>query len=203
MMTKIYIARHGNTFNPGDVVTRVGARTDMPLTEAGKQQGVALGKHFSEQALSFDVVFCSCLQRTRQTAKLALKEIHSDIEPVELDFLREIDYGPDENIAEEIVQARIGLQALDDWENKAIPPEGWIVDPDQLKKDWISFFDRSAEEYKDKTILVVTSNGIARFALQAIDENSSHSLKLKTGAYGIVQVIGKGHYEIERWNIRP
>ncbi len=202
-MTRIIIARHGNTFNPGDVVTRVGARTDMPLTESGRQQGTALGKHFSKLGLSFDAVFCSCLQRTRQTAELALKEIHSKLEPVVLDFLREIDYGPDENIAEEIVRERIGLQALEDWENKGIPPEGWIVDPEGLKRDWLAFFDRAATDYPEQTLLVVTSNGTARFALQAIDDSSSYSLKLKTGAYGIVAATeGKAHSVVE-WNIRP
>ena len=42
-MTDIYIVRHGNTFDKGDVVTRVGARTDLPLSRSGFAQAEALG----------------------------------------------------------------------------------------------------------------------------------------------------------------
>ncbi|MBR9836035.1 MAG: histidine phosphatase family protein, partial [Alphaproteobacteria bacterium] len=30
MARPVYIVRHGNTFDKGDTVTRVGARTDLP-----------------------------------------------------------------------------------------------------------------------------------------------------------------------------
>ena len=47
-MTTLIIARHGNTFNPGDTPTRVGKHTDMPLVEKGEAQGRALGRYLKE-----------------------------------------------------------------------------------------------------------------------------------------------------------
>ena len=34
--TRLVVARHGNTFGPKDVVTRVGGRTDLPLVASGR-----------------------------------------------------------------------------------------------------------------------------------------------------------------------
>ena len=34
-VTKLVVVRHGNTFNSGDVILRVGSATDIPLTETG------------------------------------------------------------------------------------------------------------------------------------------------------------------------
>ena len=56
-MKTLIIARHGNTFGPGDTPTRVGARTDLPLVESGKAQAKALGLHFLENGLVPDVVY--------------------------------------------------------------------------------------------------------------------------------------------------
>ena len=69
MKTTLIVARHGNTFSPGDVVTRVGARTDMPLSTSGLEQGWKLGLYLRDNDLLPDVVFTSALQRTQQTAE--------------------------------------------------------------------------------------------------------------------------------------
>ena len=45
-LVDIYIVRHGNTFDKGDVVTRVGARTDLGLSSSGQTQAEALAIHF-------------------------------------------------------------------------------------------------------------------------------------------------------------
>ena len=46
MVRKVYIVRHGNTFDKGDVVTRVGARTDLPLSSSGQTQAEQLAAYF-------------------------------------------------------------------------------------------------------------------------------------------------------------
>ena len=105
-MTRLVIARHGNTFAPGDIVTRVGGRTDLPLVASGRAQGEALGRHFAALGISFAAAFCSPLARTRQSAELILAQTGNDIEPASEAFLTEIDYGPDENRPEDEVRAR-------------------------------------------------------------------------------------------------
>ena len=39
-MKTLIIARHGNTFRPGETPTRVGSRTDLPLVEEERGRGI-------------------------------------------------------------------------------------------------------------------------------------------------------------------
>jgi len=47
-MSRIVICRHGNTFDKGEIVTRVGARTDLPLSTSGRTQAKILAKELSD-----------------------------------------------------------------------------------------------------------------------------------------------------------
>ncbi len=205
MTRTVYIVRHGNTFDPGDTVTRVGARTDLPLSTSGNAQAEALAAHFAGRHISFAEAYSSPLKRTMQTAEaiLAVQPMVMDLEFLE--FLREVDYGPDENMPEAKVEARIGKAALTAWDERAVVPSGWQIDPGAVTQAWKSFFGALAEDKQGGPVLVVTSNGIARFALQlALDgKTSPHALKLKTGAYGRIQVTTLSEYSVLDWNQRP
>ena len=72
-MTTLIIARHGNTFGPDDTPTRVGARTDIPLVEKGREQAKAIGKYLREQEMIPDVVYASKLKRAIETAEIAVQ----------------------------------------------------------------------------------------------------------------------------------
>ncbi|MBB35618.1 MAG: histidine phosphatase family protein [Hirschia sp.] len=207
MSRTVFIVRHGNTFDKGDVVTRVGARTDLPLSTSGQTQAEQLAAHFMlTQPDGFCAAWCSPLMRTRQTAEaiLSICENAPSLETAE--FLREVDYGPDENQPEEDVIARIGQDALDAWEAEAIAPPGWDVDPAGIVESWKAFFVSIGTLPADdlRPALVVTSNGIARFALKAaqVSPDAEFALKLKTAAYGITQVDAQGAAVIRDWNIR-
>ena len=201
-MTRIVICRHGNSFDKGDVVTRIGARTDLPLSISGIDQARGLAKQFSSgtSGFEFKLAFCSSLLRTYQTADFILTSGH-DVKSLDiLKFLTEIDYGVDENKPEEQVVARLGRDAITLWDEKAIPPEGWDVNPEELIQSWKDFFARYMDHEGD--ILVVTSNGIARFALDAVDEITTDApRKLRTAAYGIIE-IENGHSKLTAWDIR-
>ena len=204
-MTDIYIVRHGNTFDKGDTITRVGARTDLPLSASGHTQAEALALHFiTEVPVGFSAAYCSELQRTRQTAEavLAVRDAPPVLET--LDFLREVDYGVDENQPEDAVIARIGEAALAAWDRDAVPPPGWDVDPEALKGAWRDLLKSLASTSTDEPVLIVTSNGIARFVLDAITdfETQPESIKLKTGAYGRIRATGDV-VTLVSWNVRP
>src|SRR3990167_6115556 len=101
LMARLLVVRHGNTFDPGDVVTRVGGRTDLPLSASGKAQAGKLAAHFA--GTQFSAALASPLERTRATARAILGS-RSDAPALLIrGFLREIDYGPDENQPEETV----------------------------------------------------------------------------------------------------
>jgi len=201
-MSRIVICRHGNTFDKGDVITRVGARTDLPLSISGIDQARGLASYFSPEysEFQFELAFCSPLLRTYQTADFILTSGHDVKSLTILDFLTEIDYGEDENKPEEDVVARLGRDVIRLWDEEAIPPQGWYVNPEALIQSWKDFFKQYQNHECD--ILVVTSNGIARFALDAVDEIATDApRKLRTAAYGIVE-IENGHSKLTAWDIR-
>lgn len=202
----IVIVRHGNTFETGEPARRIGAGTDLPLTRRGEQQAEALGRCFADKGWSFARILASALQRTWQTAEAiaACQSAPAPIEPAP--FLREIDHGPDEDQREEDVIARIGQHALDAWDKAAIAPPGWQVDPQSRISAWREFLIATASE--TQPVLAVTSNGAARFALlshASLTEQSHklNSLKLSTGAFGVIAPDPCGTWRIATWNERP
>jgi probable phosphoglycerate mutase len=182
------VVRHGNTFDPGETVRRVGRGTDLPLSSSGRAQADALAAHFAGH--TFDYVISSPLLRTRQTAEAIAAPVTFD------DRLLEIDYGPDEGKPESEVVARLGEDAIARWDEEAVPPRDWLVDPDTIRADWRALLDESRGE-----TLIVTSNGIARFLLDVADHDGAER-KLKTGAYGVVEEADGG-WRVTAWNVRP
>ena len=80
----------------------------------------------------------------------------------------------------------MGCWLLDDatsenWEKNNIVPAGWNVDPEKITAAWREFANDLEKQFPNQTILVVTSNGVARFAPE-------HNIKLKTGAVSYLTV---------------
>ncbi|MCB1531668.1 MAG: histidine phosphatase family protein [Alphaproteobacteria bacterium] len=205
-MTTLIIARHGNTFGPDDTPTRVGARTDLPLVESGQEQARKIGQYLSKNRLIPDVVYTSHLSRTIETARIAIKESGVSNPTYPLDIFNEVDYGPDENKPEDEVIARIGAQAIKDWDENAVVPDGWIVHPEAIIESWHKFADQIRAHDDNETILVVTSNGIARFAPHITGDFESfaanHTIKLSTGALAIFE-YKDGAWVVREWGIKP
>lgn len=199
-MARLYVVRHGNTFDKGDTVTRVGARTDLPLSVSGQEQAQKLAAHFA--GTPFSAALCSTLTRTRQTARAILSERIDSPALLIAPFLTEIDYGPDENQPEDIVAARLG-PALEAWDRDGTPPPGWLVDLEAIRAGWRGLLARVAPLPETANALVVTSNGIARFLPDVVDVvPGGVDRKLKTGAWGEVLVTSSGS-ELLSWNERP
>lgn len=205
-MTRLVIARHGNTFEEHEDPRRIGARTDMPLTEKGRAQAAALGHYLREHNLLPDVVYSSKLCRASETAEIAVRESGYKQPVYRLDIFNEIDHGPDENKTEDEVIARIGPQALKDWDERAIVPPGWQADPADILRKWHDFASHIPAHDDNETILVVTSNGMARFALHLTGDfeeaRARWGLKLAPGALGILRHAGPV-WRIESWNVKP
>ena len=137
-----------------------------------------------------------------ETAKLAAEELEFTDTIVPLTDFTEIDYGPDENKTEDEVIARIGQNAIDLWNAKAIVPNGWKVDPEKLAKVWQDF----AASIKDgETVLAVSSNGVIRFAPYiTLDYDAfcaDHDIKVATGGV-CVFVYENGVWTAKEWNVK-
>ncbi len=203
-MPKVICVRHGNTFLAGEEPRRVGGRTDLPLVPSGEAQAVKLGQHFALAGVKFSEVVCSPLRRTRQTAERILQTMGTPVAPHSVAFLREIDYGPDEDQPESVVRARLGESAVARWESDGVVPDGWLLDPPSLVQSWREFFRAQHRNAPDHVTLVVTSNGIARFLLDACDEGAQGvaSRKIRTGAFGEIE-LSAGKARLLRWDVRP
>jgi probable phosphoglycerate mutase len=198
----VTIVRHGNTFGAGEQTRRIGARTDLPLVASGLDQAQALGRSFAEQGLIFDRALAAPLRRTRATIDsiLASQPQKPVIEYV--DWLTEIDHGPDEGRLDGDVAARIGQDALVAWDREARAPDGWIIDSDRRIAGWQDLWKTGHGH-----VLIVTSNGAARFALLSDERLRSQasalsSLKLRTGAYGSI-MREQGELRLIGWDRRP
>ena len=204
-MTILIIARHGNTFEKGETPRRVGARTDLPLVDSGRIQARAIGHWLKQNKFYPEAVYSSQLQRTKETADIALKEAGYKEPVFPLAIFNEIDYGPDENKTEDAVIARIGAKAIEDWDDHATVPEGWKFDRQKCVEDWKNFAGHIVED-KQSCVMVVTSNGIARFAPHITGDfegfKTAHPLKISTGAIGIFEYVD-GRWVVRAWNIKP
>lgn len=204
--TTLIIARHGNTFESGEAPRRVGCRTDLPLTTKGEDQARAIGHYIATNGHTPDALFTSTLQRTMRTGALALEAARIDAPSSTLPFLNEIDYGPDENQTEDHVIARLGETALQDWETNGIMPPDWSPRPATIIDGWTTFADDIVRTRPGQCVMVVTSNGIARFAQHLCPDPASlaraHGLKMATGALSVF-VHDDDQWILEGWNIRP
>jgi broad specificity phosphatase PhoE len=199
-MARLYIVRHGNTFDEGETVTRIGARTDLHLSTSGRIQAKRLADCFRQTR--FTAALASPLIRTRETARTMLSWRTDSPALLIAPFLTEVDYGPDENEPEWKVAARLG-PALEAWDRDAAVPPGWIVEIDAIRAGWRGLISRAADLPEDAAALVVTSNGIARFLPDLVDAAPKGlDRKLKTGAFGEL-LVDAGRAEILRWNVRP
>lgn len=218
--TTLIIARHGNTFESGETPRRVGLKTDLPLVEKGRAQAQTIGEYLKTHNLRPDAVYSSTLKRTIETAEIALKTagIREPVYPLRI--FDEIDYGPDENKTEGEVIARLGAQALKDWDTDAKVPAGWNVDPAEIIENWIKFgkqiignndghdtlIGQSQGQPEEETVMVVTSNGIARFAPYLTGDfeafRQQHNIKISTGALCILEHHNH-RWTVKEWNVKP
>lgn len=230
MKTTLILARHGNTFRKEDTPTRAGASTDLPLVE--KERAGAIGEYLKTHDLMPDMIFTSPLVRTIQTATYAMEAVGLNEFPLNItNLFREVDYGPDENKIEEEVELRLGRHSLESnnsfhaglsqeqireegkrviglWNSKAIVPHGWNVSPEAMIEGWKTFVQNIEKNYQNKVILVVTSNGVARFSphiTESFDEFSEKNrLKISTGALCIFEKSVEDEYwKNVAWNLKP
>ena len=206
MSVRLIIARHGNTFEDGEEPRRVGIRTDLPLTDKGRAQAMAIGRWLKSHPPLPAAIFCGRLSRVRNTAALAMAGAGLALHIQPDAMFNEIDYGPDENRPEADVAKRLGEKALKDWEERAIPPSGWHANPGIIISDWKNFAARLSSDYDGCTILAVTSNGIARFAPYITGDfegfRKKYPLKIGTGAVCVLEG-DKGKWAVRQWNLRP
>ena len=225
-MRHLIIVRHGNTFRPGETPTRVGGRTDLPLVEEDRARGA--GRTLRALGHIPDKVFAAPLKRTVRTAELILEELGLARAVRPAPAFVEIDYGPDENRTEDHVRLRLGRHYLEQegldaaslpeerlrqrgeeaislWNARCVPPHGWQVDARAIVDGWRTF---ASDIGPGENVLLVSSNGIIRFAPRLLPENEytrfleERDLKVTTGGVCVFARDGGG-WRCLHWNLKP
>ena len=202
----LILARHGNTFAPGDTPVWVGAREDLALVEMGLDQSRAIGAALARASITPTRVLAGPLKRTRTGAKLAADQcgFTGDIEIDER--LREIDYGVWGGKSDAEIQARWGAEAIEAWRERSVAPEGagWAPTVAALQANARAVFNEAVSvQDQDAAVLIVTSNGVLRYfhALLA-PEGAPGAAKVKTGHMGAARVTLAGA-ALLCWNASP
>lgn len=205
---ELLLVRHGNTFGPGDAVTWVGAREDLPLVESGERQARDLGSALKAAVGAGQAapvrVLAGPLQRTRQAAEIALGVAGLEL-PIDIDErLIEVDYGPWGGLTTGELVERFGAEVVEGWEQRCAWPPQWVTSESEVRQRVLDLVNELNREHGGERLLVLSSNGVLRYFLQSVPGAfeaalAERSFKLKTGRGGR---LFPG-VEVPVWNAKP
>lgn len=164
MGTRVILVRHGqSTYN---IEQRIQGRCDKSvLTERGRSDarkvGVALG------GLSFAAIYCSPLQRARQTAEIARSHLSNPPELQPSDRLLEVDLPLWEELTRDEVKAKYAAEYRQ-WQQQPEAFKMVLADGREhfpvlaLHEQAKQFWQETIARHPNETILVVAHNGINR-----------------------------------------
>jgi len=208
----LVLARHGNTFEPGQRVVWVGSQNDLPLSARGLAQAKELGEACRANAIMFDGILSGPLNRTRDYAEI-VREALNHASPVKVDErLNEIDYGSWSGLSDEDVIRKFGAADLESWNRFGRWPEhsDWGQSPDQIMGEIEEFCAALAPKLAHGlNFLAVTSNGRLKFFLKMIPEafasaKQREELTVKTGNVSIFSLKpGTKEFRSLDWNLPP
>ena len=211
-MIKLYLARHGNTFGPGETPYQIGSSTDLDLTERGREQAAELGAYFKSLGLKPKAIFSGDLKRQRQTAEVVAGALGlSEGAILSASGLNEIDYGLWEGKSSEEISSNWAKE-LADWNEASLIPENIFNSSENTIVDGIrSWVSELKENYKDEDeILAFSSGGLIRYflSLRASEwrklrrDRALENFKIKTGHFSELG-LHPGEIELISWNRSP
>jgi len=200
-MSKLILARHGNTFGPGDKVVWVGAKEDYPLVEKGEEQAEALGQALHDADIKLSRIICGPLIRTRRAAEIVASLIGFRGQ-VEIDErLKEIDYGSWGGKSCDEIVTEYGREAHTTWNDHHQRPDGvdWSPDEATLKSNALAAMSDAARG--EGLALIITSNGVLRYMYGELSGPRAEA-KVKTGHMCIADMNGQSGTRL-CWNEKP
>lgn len=206
---QILLARHGNTFAPGEKAVWVGRETDLPLVEKGVEQAHAVAAGLAAKRLIPTSVRCGALERTRRTAEIVTADLGLASAPVIDTRLNEIDYGSWAGHSSGEIASVLGQEdAMRRWSEEDVWPAGagWGSAEAEVLGN-IEGFLADLQANAGERPLVVSSNGILRFFPRMLGlahpEGEGHgSFRIRTGHMaGIAH--HEGHLTLRCWDVAP
>jgi probable phosphoglycerate mutase len=202
---RLILCRHGNTFRTGERSVWVGARSDLPLVEAGVRQARDIGSAIKLNNTGLSRIYAGPLLRTKQTAELISSECRPPAPPIAIvDELKEIDYGAWEGKTNEEVCARGGKEALARWDSEGVWPQGfgWAPGEEAILHNLRALIERAiGNGGEDSVVALVSSNGLFRILAKSLAIAPANS-KMATGAMSLLQAR-QGRLQVITWNQKP
>jgi broad specificity phosphatase PhoE len=203
---RLILARHGNTFEPGEKVLWVGSRTDLPLVVKGREQAKAIGNALARAAIKPAAILTGPLRRTRETTAIIAEMVSFPQESVVIDErLREINYGRWEGKSSNEIRALYGENELLEWDrhNKWPAHAGWTPSEATIAEDVMVLMSELLDNYTaSDTVCIVSSNGIFRVLGRKLAPTSAQT-KMSTGNISVIDFDPTLRIERSVWNIAP
>ena len=161
-MTELILIRHGET--DWNVQGRFQGQIDVPLNALGQRQAQRMAERMARERV--DVLYCSDLLRTRQTAEPAAQKLQLQAAPDA--GLREQHFGILEGLSFDEVQARHPRQ-LADWllyDPDYALPEGESVRSFHARV--VGAVQALAARHAGKTLAVVTHGGVLDMVFRTV-----------------------------------
>lgn len=130
-------------------------RRDVSLSRRGKVQAKECAQIMMHT--KFDVVFCSPLKRAKQTAKIVLKH-HKGVPIIYDDRLLEREEGSATGLTQEEAFSKFA------WDFKKKYKFEGFEQPAEMFKRVSSFYDDILKEYKDKSVVVISHDGVGKMS---------------------------------------
>lgn len=211
---QVFLARHGNTFGPGDPVVWVGKRNDLVLVDKGRRQAEALARALRRDDKAPCEVRCGPLARTREFAGIVCEALELDDAIIDT-RLDELDYGAWSGLTSDEIRARFGSEELDAWRERSAWPQGaaWPGDAATIKREIRSLTAELRQKHGERQaakILLVSSNGRLRYFLDLVPGAFDRRVAAADFAVGTGRVgrIDIGPHEasgavVRYWNVDP
>ncbi len=207
---RLILVRHGNTFNKGDKIVRIGCEQDTLLVEEGKKQALNIGKAIKEKGIELNAIYSSNLKRAYQTAEGIIDGLGKNIQINVDNRIDEINYGKWSGLTDNEIIEKYGKEALDDWNLYAKIPSGagWIPQESVLLYTLRSFCAEMQRKHKRGNVLAVTSNGVLKFFLKLVPSEfdkavKEKNVKVNTGNCVDVKLKTLSEIKINKWNVPP
>jgi broad specificity phosphatase PhoE len=200
MTRRLLLVRHGNTFEDGVTPTRVGMRSDLPLTAKGVLQATQFADAARGAGLALGPFISGPLQRTRVFLSHGF-----GITPRLDDRLREIDYGDWEGLTDAEISARVGPVMLESWNKNCVWPEGqnWVPSPAILFEGAASLVRELGAGAPGIVPVLCSSQGVLRYFAK-LDGAFFAQAKLGVGTGSCCGVsLDANGLRVDFWNDKP
>lgn len=203
---RLFLLRHGNTFETSADAVWAGCKQDLPLVEYGRQQAQRVAAALKKYSIK-PVIFAAELKRTQAMAEIITNDL--EIQEFKTDSrLNEIDYGSWGGLNNQQIAEKFSQTQLEDWtEQSCFPADAdWSPSVMQIKSDIAQLCVELQARYVDRDVLLISSNGILRYFLNLIpgcfeERVEQGTFKMKTGHLSLINLSVTA--ELKFWNLTP